>query len=148
MSINLQPDNDWGAILAWNDWTVYRLAEQMYESKCCVNMPILGDALEEAGYLPPHDKKLEEDSNFNVMIHCRLGLCEKNTVCDLVHSIYGLKHGDIEIIFFTDMLIWAAHQVGRTGLIPQLKNDVSANYEIRGVLQMKSSIGRLFKGIR
>jgi hypothetical protein len=48
------------AWLGWNQGTVLRLAEQIYEEGCFDELPILGDALEEAGC---HDEEL--------LRHCR-----------------------------------------------------------------------------
>ena len=48
------------AWLRWNDATVPRLAQQMYDSRDFASMPILADALEEAGC-----------TNADILEHCR-----------------------------------------------------------------------------
>jgi hypothetical protein len=48
------------AWLRWNDGTVPRLAQQMYDSRDFVAMPILADALEEAGC-----------TSADILDHCR-----------------------------------------------------------------------------
>lgn len=51
-----------GPILAWNDGTVPRMAQSIYEERAFDRMPILADALEEAGC-----------DNEAILQHCRGG---------------------------------------------------------------------------
>jgi hypothetical protein len=48
------------ALLAWNDGTVVRLAQAIYEDRAFDRLPVLGDALEEAGC-----------DNPDILTHCR-----------------------------------------------------------------------------
>jgi hypothetical protein len=47
-------------VLAWNAGTVVRLAQMIYDERCFTNLPILADALEEAGC-----------TNSDILDHCR-----------------------------------------------------------------------------
>lgn len=57
-SVSIDP-----AWLVWNGGTVAKIAESVYVERSFVNMPILGDALEEAGCLNPE-----------ILDHCRRSL--------------------------------------------------------------------------
>jgi hypothetical protein len=46
--------------LRWNGWIVQRLAEEVYETRAFDHLPVLGDALEEAGC-----------SDYAILDHCR-----------------------------------------------------------------------------
>jgi hypothetical protein len=48
------------ALLSWNDGTIPKLARAIYEERCFEDLPILGDALEEAGC-----------TNVDILNHCR-----------------------------------------------------------------------------
>jgi hypothetical protein len=50
-------DRGW---LAWNDGTVPKIAQAIYDDRCFADMPILADALEEAGC-----------TNADILDHCR-----------------------------------------------------------------------------
>jgi hypothetical protein len=50
------------ALRAWQDGTVVRLAATIYQERAWVRMPILGDALEDAG-----------STSAEVLAHCRSG---------------------------------------------------------------------------
>jgi hypothetical protein len=47
--------------LAWNDGTVQKIAQGIYEERAFDRMPILADALEESGC-----------TNADILYHCRL----------------------------------------------------------------------------
>ena len=48
------------AVLAWNDGTIHRLAQAIYEERAFDRLPVLADALEEAGCHDP-----------DILAHCR-----------------------------------------------------------------------------
>jgi hypothetical protein len=50
------------SLQAWQDGTVVRLAQTIYQERAWDRMPILGDALEEAG-----------STSAEVLAHCRSG---------------------------------------------------------------------------
>jgi hypothetical protein len=49
-----------GAWLRWNDATIVKIAEAIYEERCFGDLPILADALEDAGC-----------DNADLLAHCR-----------------------------------------------------------------------------
>ncbi len=68
------PDPAW---LSWNSSTVVRMAEQIYEDRRWEDMPVLGDALEDAGC-----------QDAEVLGHCRSG-GEHTRGCFLVDWVLG-----------------------------------------------------------
>jgi hypothetical protein len=65
------------ALLAWNDGTVVRLAQAIYEDRAFDRLPILGDALEEAGC-----------DDADILAHCR-GQGEHVRGCWVVDLLLG-----------------------------------------------------------
>ncbi len=72
----LQPEEEW---LAWNDGTVRAVARGIYDSQDFGSMPILADALEDAGC-----------TDERILSHCRAGLMHVRG-CWLLDGLLGLQ---------------------------------------------------------
>ena len=69
---------EWDSILAWNNGTVLKLATNIHENRDYYNLPILADALEEAGCFDE-----------TILNHLRSGECPKrNRTCGIVWKIF------------------------------------------------------------
>lgn len=95
------------AWLAWNDGIVPKLAQAIYEERAFEQMPILADALEEAGC-----------TNADMLNHCRNHV-EHVRGCWVVDSILGKKQDFIEVStarkLFWDQFHRSASSLGGTG---------------------------------
>jgi hypothetical protein len=72
-----QPASADGSWLRWNDSTVVRLAQGIYDERAFDRLPILADALEEAGC-----------RNADILAHCRQG-GEHVRGCWLIDIVLG-----------------------------------------------------------